>query len=618
MPRRARPRLGALLLLAALAPRPAAARLPSDAAEQPPRLRICCALGYDLGLRFGARKAPVGVHNLVQADRLGHHRYRARSVFDEKNGLLYTCRAGFVDLGHLRSAADLYAHVFARLSADPTARRIELDIEDGGASVALHAPLDDATRRQVALRTAYDLTVWHEIVTGVGGRTVPVFSEVFSALSPEDLYSDLVGAHLGAAAVDSPLPYDEAMQRLVQAFLREAGARDIRNTRAALGQVEGRWWRQDVPVPERALLAVRNRAFGPELVPWQVPEPERLGCAAPRPLVARRPDPPGLEAMYTLELVPPLNSELGPGPYRPRDFEALVARAARALAEPEAPTPAPPELAGIRVMAFRGFGGVARGADGARAAGGLEVVGARSEGIGGDLSVIRFTTAYDPGPRGLVAHFTGIQADHLFFCTERGGERVHPPIAAWFQTCEPRGFFGVGGTLAQFQHDGGTGRWAMRPVEAHVSFSLLDDAFDPAFERRHLILSTGLSVENATRPDLEPNFSVRANAQLRGLLESEDRLWQARLHLGFRQDVLDRADYASEAGLSLLRRFVLRDEAERPIWGVTTVGLELAATRWTQPEAALDDHLLPLTPTDRQDSLRGLLTVGFSFERWVF
>lgn len=599
----------------------ATARPPPGAAESQPRLRICCALGYDLALGFGARAAPVGVQNVVEASDLGQHRYHPRSLFDEKSGLVYTCRAGLIDIGHLRGAADMVAHLYARLGAVDGAGRLALDLADGALEVTLARPLSDAERLGVAQRVAYDLTVWHEIVTGSGDRTVPIFSEIFSALSPEDLYSDLVGTRLGAAAIASPLPYDAAMQALLSDFLARVQARPLATTRAALDQVEGRWWRAQVAVPRPELLAARNPAFAPPLLPWQVPSPEALGCEAPRALAVSWPELAGaapLADLYDLTLTAPAGSKLGARAYRESDFETLVRQATNRLRTLE-PRPAPPVArAGIRVLPFRGFGGARRSGEGPGPSGGVEVVGATSEGLGGDLSIIRFASAYQPGGQGLVHHFTGIQAEHLFFCTERGEGRVHPPLAAWFQSCEPRGFFGIGGTLAQVQHDGGTGRWALRPIEGHVSFSLLDDAFSADFLRRHLILSTGLSVETARRPQGPANFSVRANAQLRGHLASEDQLWQADLHLLLRQDVTDFEDLGAEAGLSLVRRFTHGAEPGRPPWGTTTLGVELAATRWTQPLAALDDHLLPLTPTDTQDSLRAVLTLGFSFGRWVF
>lgn len=602
------------------------AALPQDAASQPPRLRVCCALGYDLDLRLGTLFAPVAVQNVVQAEHLGQHRYAAHSIFDERNGLVLTCDGGFIDVGHLRSAADLVAHIFARLRArGPRAGAVRFELSDGPATLQLHRGLnDDAERLLIAQRAAYALTVWHEIATGTGQDTISIFSEAFSAFSPEDLYSDLLGTWVGAQSVLDARPYDEAAQRWTQALLQTLGAQGLTSTRHGLDQVEGDWWRKDVPLPNAHLLKRRNFSFEPPLLPWQVPRPAQVGCPTVRPHLAELPTtlPNGQPAqdVYELQLqrAPPHGARSST--VTPSQFADLVTQAAARLAQTPTPEPTASELAGIHIMALRGFGGI--GASwGARARGGLQVVGAQASGSGGDLSLIRFAAAYDPGPQGLSAHFTGIQARNLFFCTERGGDRTHPPIAAWFQDCEPTGFFGVGGTLAQFQHDGDTGRWVMRPVEAHLSFALLENAFSEGFLDGHLVLQTGLAVENAQQPGIESNLSVRARTQLQGQLQSQDQRWQGQAWAALHRDLLDATDEGVELGAELQHRLILRESTSRgpsPVWGVVQLGLQVGYTYWSQPSAALDDMLLPVTSATEPHGLRALLTVGFTLDRWVF
>lgn len=621
-----RPLVACLAVGTLLLTSPAWARPPRDA-SRPPRLRACCALGYDLDLRFGDLDAPVGVQNVVTVQDLGRHRYADRTVFDERNGLLYTCRAGFIDVGHVRGAADLVAHVHARLLAHgDEPGQLRLQLEDGPVEVELTQPIRSAAeRRTIAQRVAYDATVWHEIVTGIGGRTVPIFSERFSAFSPEDLYSDLLGTHLGAAALASELDYDHAMDVLLTGALRALDARPLGETRAALDQVEGEWWRRAVAVPERELLARRNFDIGPELRPWQIPEPEALSCPAEPPRIGRVPDAPA--HLVWFEAAAGVQDSLrhrAPEVLRARygrdDFADLVRVAAAALTAVE-PVRRPPAAA-IQIMSFRGFGGVGLSAP-RSGGGGLEVVGGQAQGPGGDLSIIRFTTLYDTVERGLVAHFTGIQARQLFFCRERGTGRSHPPIAAWFQSCAPNGFFGVGGTLAQAQYEGATGRWALRPVEAHLAFALLANAFAPDFLRHHWVLETGVSVETAKRPDADANFSVRGRLGLRGQWRSDGDRWAATLRANLLQDATDTDDRAFEAGLDLAHHLPLTDaprpgETEGPVWAVATLGTQFAYSYWRQPDGALDDQLLPLTRSDRRHSARALLTVGLRFRRWVF
>lgn len=622
MRRRYKPLVGLWGLLSLLGANPSQAGLPPEATSAPPRLRVCCALGYDLDLRLAGLRAPVGIQNVVELGGLGQHRYAAHSIFDEKNGQVYTCRGGFIDVAHLRSAADMVAYIYAQILGDHPAGTVsELDLADGRVHITwTRAPTSNAERLIVAQRVSYALTVWHEIVTGQGQGTVSGFSEAFSALSPEDLYSDLWGTQLGVLALNDPRPYDVAAQALTDALLERLGAMPVAHTRRALDQVESRWWDRSVPVPERELLLARNLDFDPPLQPWLVPKPSALLCDSRPPQPADLPHtlPNGAapDSLYELRIVPPADSPLGSSPRGPEDFESLVKASAQAPMSSPRPRTPKPELAGIHVMGFRAFGGLGYGQD-RGAQGGLQVIGAQADGPGGDLSVVRFTAAYDPVERGLIAHFTGIEARNLFFCEEQGGDRMHPPIAAWFQNCVPKGFFGVGGTLAQFQHDGASGRWAMRPLEAHVSFALLENAFSDSFNEEHLVLQTGIAVENAHLPGGPGNFSIRLRSQLQGRWQSDNLRWQAKGHLLLHRDLVDTHDEGAEAGLDLVHRFLLLSGGDNP-WAVAELGVHVAYSYWSQPGAALDDVLLPMASASDPHSYRALMTLGFRLERWVF
>src|SRR5262245_23345406 len=68
------------------------------------RLRPCCAFGSELRVRVGALRVPIfAIGNIRSPDDIGHHSYdsgRGRdghSAGREKNGLVYTCRGGFID-----------------------------------------------------------------------------------------------------------------------------------------------------------------------------------------------------------------------------------------------------------------------------------------------------------------------------------------------------------------------------------------------------------------------------------------------------------------------------------------------------------------------------------------
>jgi hypothetical protein len=84
----------------------------------PRSLRPCCAFGHDLKVAVGAVPVPgVEIANILGRPDVGPHRYDngflsleaddpRGFVDDENNGLVYTCRGGFVDTAHVRDNAD--------------------------------------------------------------------------------------------------------------------------------------------------------------------------------------------------------------------------------------------------------------------------------------------------------------------------------------------------------------------------------------------------------------------------------------------------------------------------------------------------------------------------------
>src|SRR3989339_2062455 len=62
-----------------------------------PRMRFGAFFGSPAGMKF------------PDPDDLGRHNYK--STRGETDGMVYTCKGGFIDLGHVREAADRTAHI---------------------------------------------------------------------------------------------------------------------------------------------------------------------------------------------------------------------------------------------------------------------------------------------------------------------------------------------------------------------------------------------------------------------------------------------------------------------------------------------------------------------------
>ena len=207
----------------------------------PPRIiRTCCSFGYDIGVwgipfyRLGEVAGRVDV---------GQHKYLGENA--EGNGIIYTQRGGFVDLGHLRDQADWTAYLFQTINENRGKKtEIKLGYEAGVKKLEISIP-DNFSLNEAALlagNITYYLSLWHEISTWYGASSIPFIAERYSAFSPEDDYSNRLGILLGMKAVESGLPYEEAMTSNINILLDTLQAVETADeTRQAMEAVHNLW-----------------------------------------------------------------------------------------------------------------------------------------------------------------------------------------------------------------------------------------------------------------------------------------------------------------------------------------------------------------------------------------
>lgn len=278
------------------------------------RLRPCCALGDQLEASLGPVPIPgYAVGNIRGRAELGRHYYdngvvqlgsrpdAEGFVHSEENGLVYTCHGGFIDTAHVRDYADWTIFLAAAI-ARHLERGLDLELPDeGGRRRVVVAPVDARTierrgRRalsiQLAQWLAFQLSLWHEIATWYGWSSVEGFPEKVSAFSPEDLYSNLLGARIAAAIASQrtardELLYNRSVDQWFDRTLEYLGAVDVETGREAVASVDGLWWDSQRRLPDPALLMRRQIDAGPTQIPWLVPE-DRAG---PRLIAACGPYP---------------------------------------------------------------------------------------------------------------------------------------------------------------------------------------------------------------------------------------------------------------------------------------------------------------------------------------
>jgi hypothetical protein len=208
-------------------------------------------------MRFGAYfGSPFGMP-FPSPDKLGHH--NSHSGIGENNGMVYTCKGGFIDIGHVREAADRTAYIaeiaqenlaegkkqFSFRVIEPSRYWIKVSYPENWNT--LSQPEKDRTVKEVSILMgqylAHRSLVWHEIMTWYGFSIAGIFPETISSFSCEDPYSDVLGTHLGVEALrDNGHRYNEAMTRLLDEALKELDVQPASVAHRARDKVRGQWY----------------------------------------------------------------------------------------------------------------------------------------------------------------------------------------------------------------------------------------------------------------------------------------------------------------------------------------------------------------------------------------
>jgi hypothetical protein len=235
-----------------------------------------------LGAYFGA---PLGIP-FPHHERLGKHGYT--NSMSERIGLVYTCRGGFIDMGHLREAADRTAYIskitfenlmkgettFSFRVLEPSEYFVTISYPDNWEELPDKEVIAMDTAIRLGQYLAYMATIWHEIVTWYGYKCTGVFSEYISSFSWEDTYSNILGTELGARALRTYNDdFDDAMTTLIREELEKLDAQRPGIGMRATRKVEGKWYKGGLYF--FVIMQKRNFDVGLDdgvVTPWLVPD----------------------------------------------------------------------------------------------------------------------------------------------------------------------------------------------------------------------------------------------------------------------------------------------------------------------------------------------------------
>jgi len=227
--------------------------------------------------RIGSLPFPgmLSLYEAADPDDLGVHRsgptiIRLGVPGERERGTLYTRRAGFLDLCHLRESIDWTRYFYVRVAealremdrGEPppwsfALRCFQSDIEIQILRPTWWADLPASERSDLreelslraAERLAVGITTWHEIATWFGYQTVPGVPEHWSAFTWDDTASHIIGANVGGRVLrDGAEHWDCAVTVALAAHLQELEVVSTQEHARATAIVRDRWWKGWSPV----------------------------------------------------------------------------------------------------------------------------------------------------------------------------------------------------------------------------------------------------------------------------------------------------------------------------------------------------------------------------------
>lgn len=237
--------------------------------KTPPRIiRACCAFGYDLkiwGIPF------ISIDQVISIDDLNDHRYMGNKK--EGTGTIYSTKGGFIDIGHLRDQLDWtrYLYILIKNSKGKGEIILPLRNEAGRKTLYLNIPqqLSDDDCILLAGKITYDLSLWHEISTWFGASTVPFISEKFSSFSVEDVYSNLLGIHIGMKTLRSEQPFNKAATEIIKSTLDSLGVvKTAKETYDAYDAINNIWYTDKKRIPSAKITLKRDLDVLKSSNPW--------------------------------------------------------------------------------------------------------------------------------------------------------------------------------------------------------------------------------------------------------------------------------------------------------------------------------------------------------------
>lgn len=259
---------------------------------------------FRLGSFFGS---PMGM-TFTDPNNLGNHNVDRGK--DEKTGMLYTCKGGFIDLGHLREGIDRTAYLTNITKENLMQGKTEFNFEIIEPSlywVKIEFPNDwegksEDSKSKIIQEVsiylgqyfAHTSMIWHEIITWYGYSSTGIFPEHISSFSWEDTYSDILGTSLAVEALLTDADnFNPTITKLIDRTMQELDVQPPAVAKHAAEQIKGEWFSGSMYIfvnmkKHNFDVGFSDGYVSPQLVPGICPDVVPTNCPTPDLKVLKR------------------------------------------------------------------------------------------------------------------------------------------------------------------------------------------------------------------------------------------------------------------------------------------------------------------------------------------
>jgi len=185
-------------------------------------------------------------------------RYLGEDAAKEQRGIAYTCKAGDIDIAHVRKYAEWTESFAEKLEGGLKNQKTKFSFsgqEPGkyGLEIAYSTDFNNLKKDEkekiikdvsieIGQNLAYTMSLWHETLTWFGWKYTGIIPEFNSAFCWEDRFSDTFGCYIGGLALKQRGNFEKNLNQILEKELSRLMVQSKTVNKASIQNINGEWF----------------------------------------------------------------------------------------------------------------------------------------------------------------------------------------------------------------------------------------------------------------------------------------------------------------------------------------------------------------------------------------